>query len=118
VIKNYQNKLLQIGGINYGNIDSLFEFIRNKTGVPDTKTEKRYCVILYGVPGAGKTIARKIACSIIKNEYKENMSLKNIHKSFIDTGVDDIIYDIKANGEIHDIKTQLIDNKNKVFLSL
>ena len=32
MINNYQNKLLQIGGgINYGNIDSLFEFIRNKS---------------------------------------------------------------------------------------
>ena len=54
MINNYQNKLLQTCGINYGNIDSLFEFIRNKTGIPDTnktgnsdtKTEKKYCVIL------------------------------------------------------------------------
>lgn len=115
-IDNYKNNIIQTGGINYGNIDSLFEFIIKKTGSSfDIKTKNRYFVILYGVPGSGKTIARKISYHKIKQLYEEEPTIENMEKTFVDTSIDDIIYELKFNDDDSDIQKKLIDNKSSIL---
>ena len=85
--------------------------------------KKRYFVICYGPPASGKTLARKMACNIIKNHFGEELPINDLMKTFVDTSVDNIIYHSEAiikNGEgktetKKTIKQILIDNINNVF---
>lgn len=101
-----KNKIIQLFGgnetcnknqlITPQDLSSALDYVKNRYNCSKSKkTSHKYFVILYGPPASGKTIARKIACDYIKKTYKEQLSLQEILDSFIDTGVDDIVYDIK-----------------------
>lgn len=88
-------------------LESLFEHIKEKIKDKDTKTKNKYMVILYGPPSSGKTLARKIACRKIKEEFsEENFTEKQIFNSFIDSGVDEIIYDFVSKDQTDQKSTQ------------
>lgn len=82
---SYENKL-----------NELFNYV--KTKIKSEKiTKKNYLVFLYGPPASGKSIARTIACNEIKKTEGLNSDLDNIHNSFVDTGVDEIVYHYAGN---------------------
>ena len=109
-----------IGGkipFNSRDIDDVFKFIKENMGDVNNVTEKKYFVILYGPPASGKTLSRKIACNIIKQQFREKSTYQEIMNSFVDTSVDDIVYNIKDKDNDNDktIKEILIENLKKVF---
>lgn len=54
-------------------------------------------------------VARKIACHIINQYFKEKLSDKDLYNTFIDTGVDELTYDVKLdNTKISTILRNLI----------
>ncbi len=88
----------------------------------------KYFVICYGPPASGKSLSRKIACNVIKQhfndflpreEYKD-ASIDDLMKTFVDTSVDDIVYNINTD-EIDEsnkkktVKDILVNNINSVF---
>ena len=73
-----------------------------------TMTTNKYLIILYGPPASGKSIARKIACYLIKTFFKETLSYKEIWKTFIDTNVDELTYDLE-NESNKSVKDLLLD---------
>ena len=104
----YKNEIYNfIGGacqqdkkFHYDDISSVLDYVKNRYECTDNKkTTRKYFVILYGPPASGKTISRKLACAYIKKHFDEQLSSEDIHKSFIDTGVDDIVYDAYYNEE-------------------
>jgi hypothetical protein len=114
-------------GIIDGNLKSLFDYIQAQ--IPDiilegNNTKNKYLVILYGPPSSGKNIARKIACNKIKTVFDEKISLNNIFDSFIDSGVDDIIYqykksssDLKVSKKLKDIFDDFAKDSNQENIS-
>jgi len=98
--RKYTEKLNQlIGGgapIKIGDNDSLLQFIRERIE-NRTTTVKKYCVILFGPPASGKTLAKKIATAYINKYYDQQTTYEEIAKSFIDCNLDDIVYDIKID---------------------
>lgn len=86
--------------IERGNLKSLLDYLEDIINVKNQKTERKYFVILYGPPASGKTVARKIACHLINSTFNErdqngtNMNDEEIFNTFIDTGVDELTYDV------------------------
>lgn len=111
--KNYQNtKIIQC------DLDSLFAHIKthsNPHTISTFSTSEKYCVILYGPPASGKSIARNIAVHWIKKQMQENnISEHEIMDTFIDTNVDDIVYKLEANDGI-EIKEKLTKISNNII---
>lgn len=106
-LKNKQNIYNLLGGLcqldkkfNYADLSSVLDYAKNRYECTDNKrTNKKYFVILYGPPASGKTIARKLACTYIKKYFNESLPTEDIYKSFIDTGVDELVYDAYYNEE-------------------
>jgi len=96
----------QRGGTEFINKDitSTMKYIKDKVNEQTLKTKNKYIVFLYGAPGSGKTIGRKIACKLIKEQFGEILTIEEINRSFIDIGVDEIIYDLKEDS--HNTRTQ------------
>lgn len=89
----------QTGGLRTNNLDALFQFLNKKhqeSSSAETGTKNKYLVILYGPPASGKTLARKIACHLIKKTFKEDIDINTIFKTFIDTGIDEITYQVET----------------------
>lgn len=101
------------GPIRYGDCDSMLEFLQTKCSFVNDITKNKYFVILYGPPGSGKTLARKIACYIIKKYYNEEASVEQIEKNFVDTGIDEITYDIVEPTSGKQVRELLIANLKK-----
>lgn len=80
--------------INRASFDSLVSYLSavNRKLIPE-RTNKKFLVILYGPPASGKSLARKVACHIIKTRFHEELEKQDIFKTFIDTNVDDLTYD-------------------------
>ena len=118
-----KNKIIQLFGgndkcnkvqlITPQDLSSALDYVKNRYNCSKSKTVNKYFVILYGPPASGKTIARKIACDYIKKRYERELNLQDILNSFIDTGVDDIVYDINYHSK--PLKTYLVDLLNKAF---
>ena len=106
-LKNKQNIYNFLGGVcqldkkfNYEDLSSVLDYAKNRYECTENKkTDKKYFVILYGPPASGKTIARKLACTYIKKYFDEKIKIEDIYKSFIDTGIDDIVHDAYYNEE-------------------
>jgi hypothetical protein len=121
----YKNEIYNLlGGLcepnkkfSYDDMSSVLDYVKNRYDCTDNKkTDKKYIVILYGPPASGKTISRKIACSYIKNHFNESMSKEDIYKSFIDTGVDDIVYDAYYKEEMPlSVKNKMKNTLDKFF---
>ena len=99
----------QIGGLKLGDMDSLLNFIKNRVGDEDKKTSKKYFVILFGPPGSGKTLGRKMACHGIKTFYEESLNETDIEKTFIETGIDEITYDVELKDDFT-VRDKLMKN--------
>jgi hypothetical protein len=101
-----KNNLGQLGGWNNSNAESIFSYLHQKISHIKSRTKNKYVVILYGPPGSGKTIARNIACKYIMNAFNESTAT---YDTFVDTGVDEIIYESEdETGE--KIKDKLVNN--------
>jgi len=105
---------------NYADLSSVLDYAKNRYEcTEDKKTGQKYLVILYGPPASGKTIARKLASMYIKKHFNESLSHEEIYKSFIDTGVDDLVYDAyyAENPGKPDlsVKQQMINTVNAYF---
>lgn len=103
-------------------IDSTLNFIKNHYECSPLQTVNNYFVILYGPPASGKTIARKLACKIIKDNFsEEQLSYDEIMKSFIDTSVDDIIAKTIISTKLGDetynktVEEVMIENIDKII---
>jgi hypothetical protein len=81
----------KIPHLNIHDIESILNYIRQHIHCAPSNTRNKYFVICYGPPASGKSIARKIACNLIKNIYMDGEDISTILSSFIDTGIDDII---------------------------
>ena len=81
----------KIPHLNINDIESILNYINQHVNCAMNTTKNKYFVICYGPPASGKSIARKIACNLIKNIYNDETDISTIIASFIDTGVDDII---------------------------
>ncbi len=91
--------------------------------------KSKFFVICYGPPASGKSLSRKIACNIIKQHFSdiipESFKTSNVDelmKTFVDTSVDDIIYNINtkekvdvSGDRVKTVKDILIENIGKVF---
>lgn len=107
---NQKNKFENMtgGGIINKDISSLLDHIKAKLGQKTPyQTKNRYIVILYGPPNSGKGVARKIICNKLRHEFNETLDESNIFSTFIDTGVDDIIYQIQDDVNDKTIKEKL-----------
>jgi hypothetical protein len=70
--------------LNYKDIDSTLNFIKNHYECAPLQTINNYFVILYGPPASGKSSSRKLACKIIKEQFiEETLTHYDIMKSFI-----------------------------------
>jgi hypothetical protein len=120
------NKIVQTGGLVPNDTSSLLEFLKKKSEEIPFVTNNKYFVVLYGPPASGKSIARKIACHYIKKIYKnETLMTLDMEKSFVDTGVDEITYEIEVGVQKPDerkikpkedtikIKQKLLENLNE-----
>lgn len=105
--------MLGAGQIKYGDCNSTLEFLQNKCSTIANVTKNKYFVILYGPPGSGKSLARKIACNIIKKYYNETITEEDIEKIFIDTGIDEITYDVVEPSTNKSTRELLIENLKK-----
>ena len=83
-----------------GDIDSLLNYLKYKLSDNAKYVSKnKYLIILYGPPASGKTIARKIAFQLIKKYFDEDLSIEDLLKTAIDTGLDEITYDAVVDGD-------------------
>jgi hypothetical protein len=108
--------IMEGGSIKYGDCDSIITFLKEKCSKVIDITKNKYIVILYGPPGSGKSLARKIACHVIKIQYDETASENEIEKDFIDTGIDEITYDISDPSTGKEVRTLLTENLKKHLL--
>jgi hypothetical protein len=67
---------------------------------------------LYAPPGSGKSIARKVAFKIMKDVFGEQLDYSSLERTFIDTGIDEIAYDLKLGSDVN--RTQ--DNMKSIFI--
>ncbi|AAV51130.1 hypothetical protein [Acanthamoeba castellanii mimivirus] len=114
IAKYYDSSIpIQVGGLRLNDFDSLVKFLKQAYDKAPTETSNKYLVILYGPPASGKSISRYIASYWIQELFKETESIENIYKSFIDTGIDEITYDIETptGKRIIDLLKENIDNK-------
>ena len=97
------------GGHNQTKSNKLYELlsyldnkIKESRSTTVATTKNKYFIFLYGPPASGKSIARKIACGEIANsEFSNgdtplvinNRILSIINNTFVDTGVDEIVYE-------------------------
>lgn len=104
----------QVGGLKISDFDSLLDFLRKRYTEINNNTEKKYFVILYGPPASGKSIARKIACHAIKEQYGEIISPHQIFETFVDTSIDEITYDVevKTDNGYKKVSELLMENYN------
>lgn len=111
-LNNKSNFLLMDGGssIKYNDCNSIIAFLQEKCNSIANVTKNKYLVILYGPPGSGKSFARNIASNIIKTNYDEINSEEEILKDFIDTGIDELTYDIVEPTSNKQVRTLLIEN--------
>ncbi len=91
--------------------------------------KSKFFVICYGPPASGKSLSRKIACNIIKQHFSDvipesfrSSNVDEMMKTFVDTSVDDIIYNINTkekvditSDRVKTVKDILIGNISKVF---
>jgi hypothetical protein len=77
------------------NLESTINYILKKYNKMDNIkiTKNKYFVILYGPPSSGKTLAKKIGCYLIKKYMEEELKENEILDTFIDSNIDDLIYD-------------------------
>ena len=108
--KSNHNTPLEGGSIKYGDCNSILTYLQDKCKNIKDVTKNKYVVILYGPPGSGKSLARKIACNIIKTHYHEKVSEKEIESDFIDSGIDEITYEILEPKSNKEVRTLLMDN--------
>jgi hypothetical protein len=124
---NYINKKFNLFGgdckpkLTYDplNFESFIKYITNKyecTG-KNIKTTNKYFVILYGPPASGKTLAKKIATQIIKNNFDEQLGNEDIFKTFIDSSVDELTYDKLVNGTTTSVIDLLLETLNKKIIT-
>jgi len=111
------NNLEQKGGNTYTfrntNLKSTLEYIFNHYEKMDSikNTTKKYFVILYGPPASGKTLAKNIACHIIKKYMEEKISEKEILNTFVDSNIDNLTYD-------QEIKDEEEQKSNDIYITL
>jgi hypothetical protein len=105
----------QEGGrpLKNNDIESVLDYLSEKYNGSPSETKKTYLVILYGPPASGKGLARKVANYYINSMFGEDN--KNISESFIDTQVDQIVYDSIHTGDktIFDVLTNNLQDKLK-----
>jgi hypothetical protein len=97
------------------NIESVLNYLKYHIEKTPTTTKNKYFFILYGPPASGKSYGKKIGHDYIKKYFEPASEIKNIQNSFIDTNVDDIVYDSKyENKKTSDV---LKDIYNKIIKS-
>ena len=114
----YVNKLCyylnQVGGLKMDDMDSLMTYIRTLGTQQNTKTQGNYVVLLVGPPASGKSLSRKIGCDIVRM-YEEKIyntkypDITTIEKSFFDTEVDALTYEIETEIKENDKMLIVID---------
>jgi hypothetical protein len=146
-IKELHNLVGGKTGFNPSDIKDIFKFIEENLDTPNVTDQipyatypitpalsnpfkSKYFVICYGPPASGKSISRKIACNVIKQHfnnylpelYKNAENINELMKTFVDTSVDDIIYNINtkekidgSSSKVKTVKDILIENINTVF---
>lgn len=96
-------------------IESLVNYIKTESKcVNRSSTNKKYMIILYGPPASGKTNAFTQCCKLIKDTFDETINHEDIENTFINTGVDDLVYrfkpcEPKQPCQTEDTKTRLIN---------
>lgn len=110
--QNYQTG----GNIVTTDIKSVLNKLQEIYDKTPKTTTKKYVVFLYAPPASGKTLAKKLAFSLIKKFFEKDMEITDIENSFIDTNVDDITYDVETEtGKT--VKELLLENINKKVAS-
>jgi hypothetical protein len=100
--------------------DTIMELLHNEISANSvTKTVNKYIIITYGPTGSGKTNAKTIGLNCIKDFFEEQLINKD---TFIDTGVDDIIYSYSPKNKPGEapalrIKNQLVKKLKETFSS-
>lgn len=101
---NKISKPTNVEDVNY-NIDQILNLLGANTKNKLRNTQNKYVVILMGTPGAGKSIARKIATKIIANEEfmifegTDVKILDDLFNSFVDISIDDFVYGSNIDGK-------------------
>ena len=100
---NKVDKYIQKGGnerplLDSENLDIIMDYIKAAVD-PIQRTTNKYFVIMYGPPGSGKSIGKKIACHLINETFNEDKSVDEILSTFIDSEVDSIVEDILIKDE-------------------
>ena len=121
-----ENQINMRGGLcvvdqtyEYDNLESILSYIRNRHECTNNiKTTNKYFVILYGPPASGKQVARKLACKFIKKIFNESSPVEDIFKSFVDTGIDEILYSTYHNPADPAMERLTIKEKFKSTLDL
>lgn len=75
---------------------------------------------MYGPPASGKTPARNIACDKIREIFRESGTIKDIFESFVDTSIDDIVYQTKhknSNEKMLNVFKKLYETNIQKILS-
>jgi len=102
--------------IRKGSMDSLFSYMDHHINQTNRikMTSKKYCVVLYGPPASGKSMARNIAAHWIKTQMHEEIDESEIVSTFIDTNVDEIVYKLETMDGI-DVKEKLTRLSNHII---
>jgi hypothetical protein len=101
------------GGIAKYNYESIIKLLNDTMQDKDNISKNRYIIILYGPPASGKSLAIDIAIEIIKKYDEEARRNEHFAKSFVNTGVDDIVYNI--NFDEHKTVGQILKEKGDKF---
>jgi hypothetical protein len=122
--KNKYSELKMTGGqlcsetnnveIKEDDIETFIQYIQSEYECTKRhSTEQKYIVILYGPPASGKTEAFKESCKLIKEQFNEQLEINDIMSTFINTGLDDLIYRFIKKGVT--IKKQLIVKMQEIL---
>ena len=111
--------------LDNNDLDSVLNYLKSKASTSTKKTNKKYFVILFGPPASGKSNARHKACEYIKEYFEKDIQLDDIKRSFIDSGLDEIVYDTKypdTSGKttsemLKNASNEIMDNFKKTVTS-